>query len=242
MREGTNRIVITAVSAVIVISAWGCGQRQAELPGESPAFPEELEFSGPESGYPPELVNVTDIRTVGWEEIPGALTDSLEAELRQIVVDDPQLAGQLGERFTYIDAEELFAVKPDDGPAQPTGYRLAFYSYSNNVAFEALFAQKQLDSLQPRKGVQPPVGPGEVEAAARLAMVDGRLDGMPDSLETFGIVLNPRESDERYGNRILHITFAGPDDDLPSYFAYVDMTAERVLKAGPQSTFRDGQP
>ena len=78
----------------------------------------------------------------------------------------------------------------------------------------------------PREGRQ------EVETAAGLARAHEALRGRTDGLEVAGLVVEPRRGQTGARNRVINVVFTKGDEDLPSYSALVDLTAQKVLSAG----------
>lgn len=219
------------VLALVMLAA-GCQEKRA-LP-EKPPEVHAIEFTGPEAGWPPKPKGQTNVTEVAWQEIPGSLTDSLEAAIRRAALQDTRVPNLLGARFAYISTDEIEpAEKRSRLPSEPLVTRVTFFSHSNNVAVEARLQGLRVDSAKTKEGYQPPEGKDEIEAAIALARRDDRLRDKVPNLSGDAILAFPEREQPGYGHRVLYVTFSIEEEDLPRYFALVDLTEPTVLSAGP---------
>lgn len=208
------------------------------LPREVPEVP-VLEFTGPEGGWPPRPLYQEKVSQVRAEQIPGGLTDALEQHIRTVAAQDKHVQALLGERFDYINTDELDRGKDRrPNPSQPLATRVTFFSHTNNVAVEVRMLGSRVRSACNRPGYQPPEGDGEIENAIALARADKRLETEVRGLHADAILL-PRDAEELgYGERLIWVVFtdaAKSEAEKPALFtATVDITHQRVLNARPE--------
>lgn len=201
-------------------------------PGETP----RIEFTGEEAGWPPQPKGAINVTRVVWEEIPGSLTDELESRIREAALRDARVREALGNRFSYIstDARELEKGRLRE-PTQPLSTRVVFFSHTRNVALEVYMLGTAVENVTIREGYDPPEGKEEIDAAVALAESDPRLRGQLEGLTGAALVAFPQAGQPGYRHRVLDVTFTREGEDLPRYFALVDLTDQKVLVAGPTS-------
>lgn len=202
-------------------------ERQQPLP-EPPASITRMEFTGPDSGWPPQPLGRTDVRQVPWSQAQGDLTDSLARELRRIAEADSRTQAALGQRFAFINVERVEAPK-DTAEARPV-YRVVFYSHSNNVPVEVLIRDLQVQQVERRPNYDVPESPEEAQMAITLARRSPELRAAVGRLVGSAIVTYPDTSSPLRGHRVLYVTFAAEADSAPRYAAYVDLTEQRVVR------------
>lgn len=202
-------------------------------PGAAPRAPQiiELEFTGPEEGFPPRPRDMTNVQSVPWTPIPGRLTPEIENELLRAALRRQQVRRALGARYAYLGASEIDPPKGQSTPGE-LQVLLSFYSYSANVAVDVRMRGGRVVEVIPRPGYQPAESSEEVERAVRLAQQDPRLGENVRGLEANGIVIGGPPGTDHFRNRIIYVTFGPEDYIVPSHFAAVDLTTDRVLEAG----------
>lgn len=241
MRKTTLTVlVLTLLILVVLVAWWWWERRQPRLPAETPQAP-VLEFTGPAEGWPPSPKGATNVTLVPWEEIPGSLTDVLESEIRQAALQDPRVRELLGNRFAYISTDEIEPEKEQKQDAsQPLATRVTFFSHANNVAIEVRMSGTTVENVTKREEGQPPEGQDEIKAAIALAQRDQRLRGKLQGLIGSAILASLQAGQPGYGHRVLDVTFTREGEDVPRYFALVDLTDRRVLAGGPTAA-REGR-
>jgi hypothetical protein len=237
MESGIRDNAKSGLLLVLLASASliGCDRPQ-EIKATPPAAP-VLQQTGIGEGWPPTVRGATDVSVVGWKEIPGALTDALEADLRQVAVADARVKAALGERFAYIMAGHVEGPKESTGAStQALSVRLVYFSHANNAAIEVILKDKVVERVDRIEGEPPPEGQEEIRAAAALAARDDRLLGKLAGLVPQGLLTTVPEKTPGYGHRLIDITFEKEGAEAATYFAVVDLTDRRVLEAGPMAT------
>jgi hypothetical protein len=204
--------------------------KRRPLPAKQPT-PPVLEFTSPADGFPPEVKGATNVRILDWTFHPGALTDEVETQAREVAVRDTRVSRLLGERFTYISADEIDPEgKRQRRPEEKLSLRLTFFSYSRNAAVRVILTPRRtVARAELVKGYQPREGREEVEAAAALARREPRLGETTQGLSAYGLVVEPKPGRTGHGHRVIHVVFTKGDEDLPRYSAIVDLTDQKVL-------------
>ena len=193
-----------------------------------------LEFTGLEEGWPPRpqgRQNEQAIDTSGLKDLAAAskVPGPKVGALRATVQNDPALSNLLGERFEVLRSQSRGPQKPM-GP--PTG-KVTLYSYTMNRAVDVHI---QADAAQPvagtvakivvrEEGYQPPESANEVQHAVQLA-TDKIGAGAKDLGSSAILTPDP----QRTNHRVFYVTFR--QNDLPRFWALVDLTADKVLANG----------
>lgn len=228
------------------------------LPAQPPQLAElPLELS-PDGGprRPVDALSPTSLSRPGPEII---IVEKDPSSLRAIAEQDSGVKKQLGDRFAFIDMEEVLADQclisnASHDPSlprateramsqTPDAYRLNYYSYTNNVAVHVCMDNNKLISVQrdPREGYQPEESEEEITAAIELARIDKRIAGNVHNLHGHALLTSPEEyryfwvNDEAgFGDRVFWVTFSKAPESLALYFATVDLTTRTVLDAGKE--------
>ncbi len=231
----SERSILLISVLILLLDLPACKKKQDRhtLP-EKPPKPPVLEFSTEQKEWPPRPVGRTNVIDIPWKEIPGALTEARAMELRQIALQDARVRAALGARFAYISAD---ALEPDKdhprGPNEPAEVRLTFFSHAKNVAVLVAMRGNEVVSIAPKEGYQPPEGVDEIKAASALAARMLHLESKVREFQSGAIVVVPKQGQPGYGHRVLHVTFNKAGEDLPRYFAIVDLTDQTILSGGP---------
>jgi hypothetical protein len=203
-------------------------------PPQGPPKIHRLEFTRPQEGWPPRPKGRTNTREVPWREVPGALTDELEARIRLAVQADGRVRELLGDRFAYIGIHEVERDKMVQRDPFPPLVTLTYFSYANNVAVEVdVQGFQQVRDARNRAGYKPPEGEQEVREAIDLARAEPRLRDRVAGLVGTAILMPRAKDHPDYPNRVLYVTFHKAVGTAPLYWATVDLTARRVLGASP---------
>lgn len=228
------------------------------LPSAPPILT-ELRLELPPEGGPRRPVDMSGVSAIPNEAPQIHIVEEDRTALRALAEQDPRVNTQLGERFAYIETEEVHphqcqvTVEENSSPNsahleerplnQVMALRMTYYSYSHNSAVYVCLQENHLSSVQrdPRKGYQPQEGTEEIEQAIRIARNDPRIAQDVQNLFGHAILTSPEEyryfwvSDEAgFGNRVLWVTFSDMPESLALYFARVDLTKGQVLDAGKE--------
>ena len=220
----------------------------------------ELPLELPPEGGPRRPVDAMSPTTLSGPGPEIIIVESDQPALRATAERDPDVKTQLGERFAYIDTEEvpadqcLVTLQGDDtansrttervSASDASAYRLTYYSYTHNVAVHVCMENDRMSSVQqdPREGYQPEEGEEEITTAIELARVDQRIAQEVQHLHGHAILTSPEEyryfwvSDEAgFGDRVFWVTFSETPESLALYFARVDLTSQTVLDAGKEA-------
>ena len=227
------------------------------LPSSPPALT-ELTLALPPEGGPRRPVNSSGPSTLRGAIPSLIIVEKDPTSLRTTAEQDSRVREHLGERFGFIETEEVYADQclgtggeEGSNPAhlterlatQDIAHRLTYYSYSYNSAIHVCLQGNQVTSVQrdPRQGYQPQEGVEEVEQAIALARKDVRIAQDVQNLFGHAILTSPEEyryfwvSDEAgFGDRVLWVTFSEMPESLALFFARVDLTNGQVLDAGKE--------
>ena len=228
-------LVLGLLAAIASVALGGCQkpEQKAALPEKTPEIA-VLKFGGPEGGWPPLPVGAQNITLISSSEVPVTLTESLGVQLQQTALADAQVRQLLGERFVFISADELESGKTKrPQTAEDLATRLTFFSHANNVAVEVRMLGSKVESVERKEGYQPPEGAEEIDLAVQLARRDSRILDKVADLEAAALVAFPQQDQPGYGNRVLYVSFSKAGTGLAEYKALVDLTAQKVLAAGP---------
>jgi hypothetical protein len=106
------------------------------------------------------------------------------------------------------------------------------YDYGSDTAVEVtLNAEGGLVSIEDQR-YQPPLTTAEIARAVELARLDERLAGRLGKLTPMAIPASPEPEDTVRNRRLVEVLFGCPTERLPRFRALVDLSAERVERAG----------
>lgn len=217
--------------------------QKTKLPDKVPA-PHVFQFTGDDTAghHKPKMAGAAADAGVKRATNEGAVLTSGEvAALRRAAEGDRRVAALLGKRWAFIDADRV----PPDGKGSfgccrdvSSMTRLAYYSYSQNVAVEVRMKNTNVLSVSRVEGYQPPEGQQDVQRGIELAKADPRLAGKVDQLQGHGLLMQPDRgffrNEPGYAHRTIWITFSKGHDGDPKYWAVVDLTDDKVLEAGEE--------
>ncbi len=233
--DKTARILTTVLAVMLPALVVGCRKtKQPQLPAKPPGVVRQ-EFTGPQEGFPPKVKSRTNVVAVAAQESNLRLTDAVAIQTRDAALQDQRVRDLLGGRFTYIDTDEIEPEKGQAASNGPLATRVTFFSYANNVAVLVRMTGLKVESATRRDGYQPPEGRDEIKEAIGLASRDSNLLNRLQGLTGHAILTYPQAGRPGYGHRILRVTFRNGDEDVPRYFANVDLTDQKVLSAGTVS-------
>jgi hypothetical protein len=198
----------------------------AGLPAQPPEIP-EFEYTE----YDPTPIGATNIRPVPWEEIPGSLDDAMKREIRFAAEQNPLVRGQLGQRYAHLNTSTLELDKETQTPpGEPLQTLVTFFSHSFNWTVLVNMSGTTVAGVSNTTVLQPPEGADEVAEARALASRDPRLADRVQGLVGGGLLVvveNPNEPG--YGDRVIYVTFARPEEAAPRFVAIVDLTRQEVI-------------
>jgi hypothetical protein len=235
MIDQRQRLIVISLLAV-TLSALPAGCRktkQPQLPAKPPGVVRQ-EFTGPAEGFPPKVKGRTSVAARPAQE-SVRLTDAVAVQTRDAALQDQRVRDLLGSRFAYIDVDEIEPEKGQPPATGPLATRVTFFSYANNVAVLVRMNGLQVESATRKDGYQPPEGRVEINEAIALASRDANLRDRLQGLTGHAILTYTHTGSPEYGHRILRVTFRNGDEDVPRYFANVDLTDQKVLSAGTVS-------
>jgi len=236
MRSRTGKQILTiTITLLLPLLGLACRkppQQEVPLPDKVPQVAKQ-DFTDKSQGFPPKAKDRTNLSRVAVQELQTGLTDTLAAQTREAALQDAQVRSLLGARFAYITVDEL---EPEKGQTLDTSAglvtRVTFFSYANNAAVYVRMNGLKVESSTKVDGFQPPEGREEIKAAVALASRDDNLANKLQGLTGRAILSYTPEGQPGYGHRVMRVTFRSGDEDVPRYFAMVDLTDQRVLSTG----------
>jgi len=233
-RKGKQILTIT-ITLLLLLPGLACRksqQQQPQLPEKAPQVAKQ-DFTDKSQGFPPKAKDRTNVSAVAVQESQTGLTDARAVQVRDAALQDAQVRNLLGARFAYITVDE---IEPEKGQTLDTSAglitRVTFFSYTNNAAVYVRMNGQKVESSTKVDGFQPPEGREEIKAAVALASRDDNLANKLQGLTGRAILSYTAEGQPGYGHRVMRVTFRNGDEDVPRYFAMVDLTDQRVLSSG----------
>jgi hypothetical protein len=206
------------------------------LPISAP-MPARLEFDDPSDGSRVKPKNATALPdSVVSHGQDAALPSVAEFEARAAA--NTAVRDLLGERYALISLHPADPPHKFDlgccSPAPPL-LESMFYSYSNDAAVEVTLRGERIVSVRQRKDYLPPESREELDQAVELARKDDRIAASIQGLEGHAILMQPGDgiifNDPGYGHRVFWVTFSQGVSGNPQYWAVVDLSERKVLKA-----------
>lgn len=229
-----KQILTITITLLLLLLGLACrkSQQQAQLPDKAPEVAKQ-DFTDKSQGFPPKAKDRTNVSAVAVQELQTGLTDARAVQIRDAALQDAQVRNLLGARFAYITVDE---IEPEKGQTLDTSAglitRVTFFSYTNNAAVYVRMNGQKVESSTRVDGFQPPEGREEIKAAVALASRDNNLANKLQGLTGRAILSYTPEGQPGYGHRVMRVTFRNGDEDVPRYFAMVDLTDQRVLSTG----------
>ncbi|HSL04757.1 MAG TPA: hypothetical protein VK901_14615 [Nitrospiraceae bacterium] len=202
-----------------------------------PVSAHKLEFDDPQDGARIKPKDRTEVPTVNNRTEPGAGLPSL-SEMKEQALSNTKVLSLLGTRYTFISSTIL-----DSGYKQPSGCcamtpqksRLTFYSYSNKATVDVEMKALAVTQVSRRENYLPLEGEEELTEAIALARKDSRIATGVQQLDGHAILTQPGDgllwNDPGYGHRVYWVTFSKGLSGNPEYWAVVDLTEQKILKA-----------
>jgi len=189
-------------------------------------------------GLPPEPINIIAREEIPYFPIPGALNSNYELAVQDVVLSRPEFRAMVGERFAFINVAEIeFGKTRPRGTNEPIAAQALFFSHTFNKGVQVLL--RDLEVIHVRNlpvGIVPvppcPAGIAEIDEAVNLARRDPNLANLVANLRGDAITVELEPGKQGADHRVLHVSFSTPDEELPKFFAYVDLTDLVVLRTG----------
>jgi hypothetical protein len=159
---------------------------------------------------------------------PTLKPERLEA-LQKLAARAPAVKKVLGEKFLPIGVHTQ-----EDAKKKPAATVALFYSYSNQIAVEAILdGRGRIVKVEDYRH-QPAATDGEIKQAVALARRSLRKqDGWSDDL-TSGVIAitNDDPTSPDYGRRLMDVRFFKPDERLAKLMAIVDLGKGKISRSG----------
>ena len=175
---------------------------------------------------PPEISKREDFTA---RDLKPALTPARIQVLQKLAARVPAVKKLLGEKFVSIGVRTSEDVK-----RKSTVTRAMFYSYSNQIAVEAI-----LDKGGRVVGVedyryQPAATEEEIRKAVALArrLLHKRSDWSDDLNSGVIAITNDDPTNPEYSRRLMDVRFFKPEERLAQLVAIVDLDKGKVTRSG----------
>jgi hypothetical protein len=201
-----------------------------------------LDFDDPPDGARVKPKDRGELAILNTEETSGLMVTAA-ADLKEMALANTKVRELLGARFTLISTRGIDpGYKHSLGrcATAPSKARLTFYSYTNNVTVDVEMKGEAITGLSRREAYLPPEGEEELQNAIVLAGKDGRIASGLEGLEGHAILMQPDDgvlwNEPGYGHRVFWVTFSKGLSGNPEYWAVVDLSEQKVLKAEKETT------
>lgn len=199
-----------------------------------------LEFNDPADGSRMTPKDRSDIKPAN--NAPETVTmDEVGLDLQPKALANTVVRNLLGTRYALISMTVTDAghrMSQGCCTSSPSKTRLTFYSYSNNLTVDVEMKGDTVANVQRREGYLPMEGGEEIQEAIALARKDTRIGSALPGLEGHAILMQPGDgifwNDPGYGHRVFWVTFSQGRTGNPQYWAVVDLSEQKVLKAGKE--------
>lgn len=221
------------ILSATLLTAATYAQAQESLPSPPQDDLKHLEFTGPDKGWPPQVVGAEKIEILPYELLKTSITPAFSQRLGEIALSSDIVRKALGERFAFIEA-----ILPEyDKEArlqilEQSTVKAMFYSYSRNVAIQATVRSGEVLEVRDLEGYQPPESPEEIDQAIKLAVEHPVIKELATKYEARGLLTENGEGERGAGHRLIYVSFMRPGSADSEYFALVDLTDNVVLDAG----------
>ena len=159
----------------------------------------------------------------------GDVGKARRAALRAVLEDD-DVQRALGERYSVLDSVPV----DDEDAREKNRFRVDFFSLDSNATVTVLYANGQVESVSRVAAAegQPPLGEREMTRAVELAREHWIAEGVTRVDVLTGYAIQTFEEDGTpYENRVAYVSFHTESPEPPEFLTWVDLTAERVLRA-----------
>jgi len=189
-------------------------------------------------------VTIPALRELGQLETPSAISKRQEVivrdlkpalkperleSLQKLAARAPSVKKLLGKKFVPIGVRTQ-----EDAKQKPMAAMAMFYSYSNQVAVEAILDGRGRVVKVEEYRQQPAATNGEIHQAVALARRSLRQqDGWSDDL-TSGVIAitNDDPTSPDYGRRLMDVRFFTADERLAKLMAIVDLGKGKITRSG----------
>lgn len=198
-------------------------------------IPENGRFTtndGQAMSWPPQVKYAKD---VVWDTNAEQIAASQLTELDAVAVvasSNAEFSALLGERFMFISAKPI--QKKWQEIVQ--GYKVTYFSYSNNITIEALITDEEVDDIITYTAAeyQPPLRQNEVDEAIVIARQYWQGQGNSRVNELQGFTIQTFKTDGGggfYDTRMSYVSFHLNETAKPELLTWVDLTNQTVLRA-----------
>jgi hypothetical protein len=202
----------------------------------------------PRADLPPvyefPAITVPPLRELGEREIPSEISKrqdfvardlkpSVKPEriqaLQRLAARPPVVKKLLGEKFIPIGIR-----MSEDAKQKSTMTVAMFYSYSNQIAVEAIFDSRGRVVRCEDYRYQPPATDEEIAQAVSMARRYLRKqDGWREDLSAGVIAITDNDpASPDYGRRLMDVRFFAPDERLAQLMAIVDLGKAKIARSG----------
>lgn len=188
--------------------------------------------NGQYMSWPPQVKYIQNVTWDSAEVETRTVRNSAETGATAVATQNNEVQALLGERYTFISATPI----EDKWVEETRGYKVTYFSYSNNLTVEATVNEGAVASVETYSAsdFQPPLRQNEVDAAIKIARAYWTELGNErvDALQGFTIQTFQTEGDGGYyDTRMSYVSFHVDETAPPELLTWVDLTNETVVKA-----------
>jgi hypothetical protein len=215
---------------------------EKRLPKPNPDLSQIYEFPAAtipslrEHGEPETPALISKRQDVIARDLKPALKPARIQALQNLAARAPAVRKLLGEKFVHIGVRTS-----EDTKQKSTVVRAMFYSYSNQVAVEAILdGRGRVVGLEDLR-YQPAATDEEIRQADVVARrLLRKHDGWSDDLNSGVIAItNDDPTSPDYGRRLMDVRFFKPDERLAQLMAIVDLGKGKITRSG--SVMEEGE-
>jgi hypothetical protein len=190
--------------------------------------------------FPPQPRNATGVRDfspsqnagnrVGTQNVTTANASVAQADAKAAALADSAVQNALGARYAHISTVRVH----DKWRTDYAGYRVTFFSHSNNQTVSVTHDDDELNELvvTPAAQKQPPLAQSEMTEAITIARDHWVAESNSRIAQLTGYAIQTYQDDgSPHLTRIVYVSFHTESPAAPELLTWVDLNSRRVTRA-----------
>jgi len=190
--------------------------------------------------FPPQPRGATNLRNlspgqnaagrVRAQSVTVGNESAAKAAATSVALNDSAVQNALGARFAHISTA---AVRNKWGKGR-AGYRVTFFSHSNNQTVSVKHDDDELSELivTPAAQSQPPLAKTEMDEAIAIARNHWVAQGNTRIASLTGYAIQTyRDDGSPHLTRIVYVSFHSESPEAPELLTWIDLNSQRVTRA-----------